>query len=59
VSYRLAHQREHAAQAGVEEQWSLVDEQDLIEGEAAGHLTGRHRRADAIHAVGDLVNVGS
>jgi len=51
---RLAHKREHPAQSGVEEQRLVVGDQVLVEREATGDHG--HRRADAVDAVGDLVD---
>ena len=53
----LAHEREHAPRPRVKEQRLLVDDEELVEGEAAGDE--RHRGADAEDPAGDLVDVGT
>src|SRR5205814_8551860 len=59
VRHGLANERKHATRAGVKEERSLVDDEDLIEGEAPRHHRRRHRCADAEDPRGDLVDVGS
>jgi hypothetical protein len=56
---RFAHERKHLAQPGVEQKRRVVDNQILVEGEAAWDEVGRDRGADAVYSVGDLVDVGA
>src|SRR3546814_10090329 len=55
---RRLHEREGAPRAGVEQQRLVVEDQVLVEAEAAGHGARRHRYADAVDAVGDFVDAG-
>ncbi|MCQ4345941.1 hypothetical protein NGA35_00555 [Pseudomonas stutzeri] len=57
AGHRLAHQREQPARAGVEQQRLVVEQQVLVEREAAA--LHPHRGVDAVDAVGDLDDVGA
>ncbi len=55
---RFAHQREHPARTGVEEERLVVDQQVLVEAEALA-VGEVDRGVDAVDAVADLVDVGA
>ena len=59
--HRLAHRGNMRRSPVWNSSGSLVDDQELVEGEAARHGARRDRRADAVDAGGDLVDgrVGS
>jgi hypothetical protein len=55
---RLRRDLEGLAVAGVEEQRFVAGDQVLVVAEAAGEIARRHRRADAVDAVGDFIDAG-
>ena len=55
---RVAVEREHLAQAGVEHQRLVAEDQELVEGEAGGRGDVRHKGREPIDAVGDFVDLG-
>lgn len=55
VRHGLAHQREHPAGTGVEQQGLVIEDQMLVEREP--HAALELRRVDAVDPVGNLVDV--
>ena len=55
--YRFRHEREHRPRAGVEQQWLIVIDEELVEREAGGADLGNEGR-ESVDAIGDLVDSG-
>ena len=55
---RLADEREHLPQAGVEQQRLVAEDEELVEGEAGRRRDLRHEGREPIDAVGDFVDPG-
>ena len=54
----VAVEREHLAQAGVEQQRLVAEDEELVEGEAGRRRDIRHEGREPVDAVGDLVDPG-
>ena len=55
---RVAVERKHLAQAGVEHQRLVAEDEELVEGEAGGRGDVRHVGREPIDAVGDFADLG-
>ena len=55
---RVAVERKHLAQAGVEHQRLVAEDEELVEGEAGGRGDVRHIGREPVDAVGDFADLG-